>query len=82
MGRPRFGRAGEEGPELFVAKVALEAVPLRGDLLLPAGLPGRGAAVGQHERLDQLGVGQRDAVTVEASEEVVRVRPLRAPRTR
>ena len=39
MRRPRFGRTGQERPELIVAKVALEPVPLRGDLLLPARLP-------------------------------------------
>ena len=32
-------RAGEERPELFVAEVALEAIPLRRDLLLAARLP-------------------------------------------
>ena len=39
VGRPRLGGAGEEGPELVVSKVTLEAIPLSGDLLLAARLP-------------------------------------------
>ena len=39
------GRPGKKRPELFVPKVALEAIPLRRDLLLAARLPVRRTTV-------------------------------------
>ena len=68
----------DERPDIRMLEIALDSVPLRGDLVRPVRVASAPTAAREQKGLEQLGVRERNPTDVEAREERRRVQPLGA----